>query len=222
MEFSREELARIIDHTLIKPTATKADVVKACWEAEKYGFGCVVVNPYYVSLAHRNLEASEVRVCSTIGFPFGTTLLEVKAEEARRVVELGAEELDMVMNLGAFKSKDYDAVKKDIEAVVDVKRLNPNIIIKVIIETSFLTDSEKTTASEIVKEAKADFVKTSTGFSGGGATVNDVELIRMTVGKEMGVKAAGGIRTAKDAFAMIKAGANRIGTSTAINLMEDV
>ena len=222
MEFSTKELARIIDHTLIKPTATKGDVVKACWEAEKYGFGCLVVNPYYVSLARHNLEASEVKVCSTIGFTFGATLPEVKAEEARKVVELGAEELDMVMNISAFKSREYDAVRKDIEEVVDVKRMNPKIIVKVIIETGFLTDGEKTGACKVVKEAGADFVKTSTGFFGGGATVNDVRLIRTAVGKEMGVKAAGGIRTLKDALAMIEAGANRIGTSTAINIIEEI
>jgi len=222
MRFSRQELAPMIDHTLIKPTATKDEVIKLCWEAKKYRFGCIVVNPFYVSLARYVLEASDVKVCSTVGFPIGATLPEVKAEEARKVVELGAEELDMVMNISALKSKDYDAVKRDIEAVVSIKHLNPNIIVKVIIETGFLTGREKSTACKMVKEAEADFVKTSTGLFGGGATVKDVKLMRQTVGKEMGVKASGGIRTLKDALAMIEAGANRIGTSTAVKIIEEM
>jgi len=222
MKFSRRELARIIDYTLIKPTATKDEIIKLCWEAKIYRFGCVVVNPCYVDLAHYVLEASGVKVCSTVGFPIGATLPEVKAEEARRVVELGAEELDMVINTSAFKSKDYDAVRRDIEAVVGVKHVNPHIVVKVIIETSLLTDKEKRTACKIVKEAEADFVKTSTGLFGGGATVKDVSLMRRAVGKEMGVKAAGGIRTLEQALAMIKAGANRIGTSTAVNIIEEM
>jgi len=222
MKFSPRELASVIDHTLIKPTATKDEVIKLCSEAKKYGFGCVVVNPFYVSLARYVLEASDVKVCSTVGFPIGATLPEVKAEEARKAIELGAEELDMVMNISAFKSKDYDAVKRDIEAVVGVKHLNPNVIVKVIIETGLLTDREKSTACTLVKEAKADFAKTSTGLFGGGATVKDVKLMRQAVGKERGVKASGGIRTLKDALAMIKAGANRIGTSTAVNIIEEI
>jgi len=219
---SRHELARMIDHTLIRSTATKDEIIKLCWEAKKYRFGCVVVNPYYVSLARCTLEASDVKVGSTVGFPIGATLPEVKAEEARKVVELGAEELDMVMNISALKSKDYDAVREDIEAVVDVKRVNVNIIVKVIIETSLLTDKEKAAACKLAKEAEADFVKTSTGLFGGGATVKDVRLLRRAVGKEVGVKASGGIRTLKDALAMIKAGANRIGTSTAVNVIEEI
>jgi len=211
----------MIDHTLIRPTATKDEVIQLCWEAKKYGFGCVVVNPFYVSLAHHVLEASDVKVCSTVGFPLGATLPKVKAEEARKVIKLGAEELDMVMNISAFKSKDYDAVREDIEAVVGAKHTNPNIIVKVIIETSLLTDKEKTTACKLAKEAKADFVKSSTGLFGGGATVKDVRLMRRAVGREMGVKASGGIRTLKDALAMIDAGANRIGTSTAVNIIEE-
>jgi len=215
-------LARLIDHTLIKPTATKDEVVKLCWEAKKYRFRCVVVNPFYVDLARYVLEASDVKVCSTVGFPIGATLPKIKAAEAQRVVELGAEELDMVMNISAFKSKDYKTVREDIEAVVGVKQTNPNIVLKVIIETGFLTDKEKSTACKLVKEAEADFVKTSTGLFGGGATVKDVRLMRKTVGKEMGVKAAGGIRTLKEALAMIEAGANRIGTSTAVNIIEEM
>lgn len=222
MTLSRRELAHMIDHTLIKPAATKNEAIELCREAKKYLFSCAVVNPYFVTLAHNELKTSNVKVCSTIGFPIGATLPEIKATEARKTVKLGAEELDMVMNISAFKSKDYDAVKKDIEAVVNVKRLNPNIIVKVIIETGFLTDKEKSVACRLVKEAGADFVKTSTGLFGGGATVEDIKLMRRAVGKEMGVKAAGGIRTLKDAYAMIEAGANRIGTSTAIKIIEEM
>lgn len=222
MQFSRRQLAKMIDHTLVKPTVTKDDVIKLCWEAEKYGFCCAVVNPTFVSLARHTLEATDVKVCSTVGFPFGVTLPEVKALEARKVVELGAEEVDMVMNVSALKSKDYDTVKRDIEAVVNVKRLHRGVIVKVIIETAWLTNEEKVTACELAKKAGADFVKTSTGLFGGKATVEDVRLMRQTVGKDMGVKAAAGIRTLKDALAMIEAGANRIGTSTAVAIIEEV
>ncbi len=222
MTLSRRELAHMIDHTLIKPAATKNEAIELCREAKKYLFSCAVVNPYFVTLAHNELQTSNVKVCSTIGFPIGATLPEIKATEARKTVKLGAEELDMVMNISAFKSKDYDVVKKDIEAVVNVKRLNSDIIVKVIIETGFLTDKEKSVACRLVKEAGADFVKTSTGLFGGEATVEDIKLMRRAVGKEMGVKAAGGIRTLKDAYAMIEAGANRIGTSTAIKIIEEM
>jgi len=222
LKISKDKLAILIDYTLIRPTTTKKEVTKLCWEAKKHGFGCVVVNPYFISLARQTLKDSRVKVCSTIGFPIGSTLPEVKTEEARRVVELGADELDMVMNISALKSKDYNAVKKDIEAVVAVKKRNPNVIVKVIIETGFLTDEEKTIACRLVKEAEADFVKTSTGVFGGGATVKDVKLMRKTVGKEIGVKASGGIRTLKDALVMFEAGANRIGTSTAVKIIKQM
>jgi len=222
MKLSRRELAKMIDHTLITPTATKDDVIKLCWEAQKYGLACVVVNPTYVSLARHMLEATDVKVCSTVGFPVGAGLPEVKAFEARKVVELGAEEIDMVMNTSALKSKDYEAVKKDVQAVLKVKKFNPNVIVKVIIETGMLTDEEKTTACKLAKKAEADFVKTSTGLLGGQATIKDVKLMRRAVGKNMGVKAAGGIRTLKQALAMIESGANRIGTSTAVNIIEEM
>jgi len=222
MKLSRRELAKMIDYTLIKPTASKDEVIKVCWEAEKHGFGCVVVNPAYVSLARHMLETTEVKVCSTVGFPIGAGLPGVKSFEAKRVVELGAEEIDMVMNTSKLKSKDYEAVKKDIKAVLKVKKSNPNVIVKVIIETGLLTDEEKTTACKLAKEAGADFVKTSTGLLGGEATVKDVKLMRKAVGKDMGVKAAGGIRTLKEALAMIKAGANRIGTSTGVAIIEEL
>jgi len=212
----------MIDHTLVKPTVTKDDVIKLCWEAEKYGFCCAVVNPTFVSLARHMLEATDVKVCSTVGFPFGVTLPEVKAFEARKIMEQGAEEIDTVMNVSALKSKDDDTVKKDIEAVVSVKRLQKEVVVKVIIETAWLSREEKTSACKLVKEAGADFVKTSTGFFGGKATVEDIRLMRQTVGKDMGVKAAAGIRTLKDALAMIEAGANRLGTSTAVQIIEEI
>jgi len=217
---SREQLAKIIDSTLVRATATKSDVEKLCKEAIKYGFGCVVVNPTYVKIASHLLERSNVKVCSTVGFPFGVALPEIKALEAVKAVEDGASELDMIVNLGALKSRDYELVKRDITAVVDVKRLSRDVIVKVIIETSQLTTEEKITACKLAKEAGADFVKTSTGLFGKGATVEDVKLMRQMVGSGMGVKASGGIRTYADAVAMIEAGANRIGTSTAAAIIE--
>ena len=220
MGISRRQLAKMIDHTLVKPTATREDIKKLCTEAEKHSFSCVCVNPMYVSLAAQLLKGTDVKVCSTVGFPFGVTLSEVKAFEALRAVENGAQEIDMVINLGALRSGDYEAVRKDIEMVVGVKRSCEDILVKVIIETGLLTDKEKVLACKIAKEAGADFVKTSTGLVG-GATVEDVRLMRETVGKDIGVKAAGGIRTLKDALAMIRAGANRIGTSTAVAIIEE-
>jgi deoxyribose-phosphate aldolase len=173
-----------------------------------------------VRLAASILRGTDVRVGSTVGFPFGVSLLDVKALEAARAVEDGACELDMVMNLSAFKSGDYELVKRDIEAVTALKRRFSGLIVKVIIETPLLTSEEKVMACKIVKEAGADFVKTSTGLFGGGATVEDVKLMRQVVGKGFGVKAAGGIRTYADAVAMIEAGANRIGTSTAVAVIQ--
>jgi deoxyribose-phosphate aldolase len=220
MEISKKQFAKMIDHTLIKPTATRNDVEKLCKEAEKYGFGCVCVNSMYVSLAKQLLGGTDVKVCSTVGFPFGATLPQVKAFEAEKAVERSAREIDMVINIGALKSGDYETVKKDIETVVNVKRSHRDLIFKVIIETGYLTTQEKIVACRLAKEAGADFVKTSTGLVG-GATVEDVKLMRKTVGKDMGVKAAGGIRTFKEALAMIEAGANRIGTSSGVAIIEE-
>lgn len=220
MAVSRKELARIIDSTNVKATATKGDIEKLCKEAVEYGFGCVCVNPVYVRLAATLSKDSNVKVCSTIGFPFGVTLSEIKALEAVKAVENGAQELDMVISLSALKSGDYEAVKRDVAAVVDVKRLSNEIVVKVIIETACLTNEEKVIACRLVKEAGADFVKTSTGFFGKGASVEDVRLMRQTVGSDFGVKASGGVRTYADALAMIEAGANRIGTSTAVIIIE--
>jgi deoxyribose-phosphate aldolase len=219
LQLSRKELATMIDSTNVKATATKSEIEKLCREAIKYGFKCAVVNSFYVKLAAKFLQGSNVKVCSTIGFPFGASTPEIKALEAVKAVEDGAEELDMVINLGALKSGDYEVVKQDISAVVDAKRLDKEITVKVIVETTQLTRDEKVVACKLVKEAGADFVKTSTGLFG-VATVEDVRLMRQTVGKNMGVKAAGGIRTYADAVAMIEAGANRIGTSTAVAIIE--
>jgi len=210
----------MIDSTNVKATATKSHVKQLCREAIQYSFGCAVVNPVYVKYAAKLLKGSKVKVCSTVGFPFGVSLPEIKALEAVKAVEDGAEELDMVINLSALKSGDYSAVKQDIAAVVDAKRLSKEIIVKVIIETAYLTRDEKIIACKLAKEAGADFVKTSTGLLGGTATVEDVKLMRQTVGKNMGVKAAGGIRTYADAVVMIEAGASRIGTSTATAIIK--
>ncbi len=219
VKISRKQLAKMIDHTLVKPTATKEAVTKLCREAKKYGFACVCVNSAYVSLAARLLRETDTKVCSTVGFPFGATMAEVKAFEAKRALENGASELDMVINVGALKSGDHEKVKEDIEAVVNAKRLHGGVIVKVIIETGYLTEEEKIKACKLAKEAGSDFVKTSTGLVG-GATVEDVRLMREIVGEDMGVKAAGGIRDFEQALAMIEAGADRIGTSTGVAIME--
>lgn len=220
MAVLKETLAKMMDSTNVKATATKSDIEELCKEAAEYGFGCVCVNLIYVKLAATLLKGSNVKVCSTIGFPFGVTFPKIKALEAVEAVENGADELDMVINLGALKSGDYEAVRQDIVAVVDVKRLSKEIVVKVIIETAYLTNEEKIITCKLVKEAGADFVKTSTGFLGKGATVEDVKLMRQIVGSDFGVKAAGGIRTYTDAVTMIEAGANRIGTSTAVSIIE--
>jgi deoxyribose-phosphate aldolase len=221
LSVSREQLAKMIDSTNVKATATRSEIEKLCREAVQYGFGCVCVNPVYVKLAASLLKSSNVRVSSTVGFPFGISLSETKAFEARKAFENGANELDMVVNLSALKSGDYEKVKQDIAAVVDVKHLSKEMIVKIIIETTWLTHEEKVIACKLADEAGADFVKTSTGFFGKGATVEDVRLMRQTVSERMGVKAAGGIRTYADALAMIKAGANRIGTSSAVAVVKE-
>jgi len=220
LKVSRKELAEMIDSTNVKATAAKNEIEKLCKEAIQFDFRCAVVNPVYVKYAAKLLKGSKVKVCSTVGFPFGVSLPEIKALEAVKAVEDGAEELDMVINLSALKSGDYSAVKQDIAAVVDAKRLSKRIIVKVIVETAYLTRDEKIIACKLAKEVGADFVKTSTGLLGGIATVEDVKLMRQTVGKNMGVKAAGGIRTYMDAVVMIEAGANRIGTSTAVAIIK--
>ena len=222
MDLSRKELARMIDSTNVRATATKSEIENLCKEAVRHGFACVCVNPVYVKLASTLMRNKNVKVCSTVGFPFGTSLLEIKALEAIKAVEDGAKELDMVINLSLLKSRDYSTTRRDVAAVVDARKLSKDIVVKVIIETDLLTDEEKPIACKLAKEAGADFVKTSTGFFGKGATVKDVRLMRKTVGESMGVKAAGGIRRYADALKMIQAGANRIGTSTAAAIVEEM
>jgi len=218
VDIRRKELARMIDYTLLDPSATRDQVERLCEEAKSYGVYAVCVNPTWVSLAVSTLRGTEVKVCSTVGFPLGASLTAVKAFEAETAVGLGAAEVDMVMNLGALKSQDLAFVREDIEQVVKACKKAP---VKVIIETGFLNDQEKVQACKLAQEAGAAFVKTSTGFGSGGATVTDVMLMRKTVGNRLGVKAAGGIRTFRDCVAMIEAGANRIGTSSAIQILKE-
>ncbi|MPW39715.1 deoxyribose-phosphate aldolase [Thermococcus sp. 101 C5] len=214
------DIAKYIDHTNLKPYATKEDIIKLCEEAKKYGFYAVCVNPYRVKLAKEQLEGTGIKVASVIGFPLGATPTEVKVFEAKKALEDGADELDMVINIGALKDKDYEYVKNDIAEVVKVAH-EKGAVVKVIIETCYLTDEEKEIACKLAMEAGADFVKTSTGFGTGGATVEDVRLMRRIVGDKLGVKAAGGIRTYEQAMAMIEAGANRIGTSSGVKIVEE-
>jgi deoxyribose-phosphate aldolase len=219
MEYNRKNVASIIDHTLLKADATEKDILKCCEEGEKYGFASVCIQPCYVKLAAEVLKGSKVRVATVIGFPLGANLTSVKAFEAARAVEDGADELDMVLNIGALKQGDADYVEKDIRAVVEAAS---GALVKVILETCYLTDEEKVLACKLCKNAGAHFVKTSTGFASAGAVVEDVALMRRTVGTEKGVKAAGGIRTLESLKAMVEAGANRIGTSSGIKILEEI
>jgi len=212
-------LANMIDHTLLKPDATQQEIAQLCFEARKHKFASVCVNPTWVSLCAQLLQASQVKVCTVIGFPLGATSSETKAFETETAIRQGATEIDMVINIGALKARDLELVAKDIRGVVNAAH-SRGIIVKVILETALLTDEEKTIASLLSKEAGADFVKTSTGFAGGGATVHDVELMRKAVGPEMGVKASGGVRTFEDAESMIKAGATRIGASAGVKIIQ--
>jgi deoxyribose-phosphate aldolase len=212
-------LAKMIDHTLLKPDATPDQAAQLCFEARKYGFASVCINPAWVKLCAQLLEGSPVKVCTVIGFPLGATAPEVKAFECRNAVEQGAAEIDMVINIGALKARDLELVAKDIRGVVSAAHAG-GAIVKVIIEAALLTDEEKTIACLLSKEAGADFVKTSTGFASGGATVHDVSLMRRVVGPEMGVKAAGGVRTYADAESMIKAGATRVGASAGVKIIQ--
>jgi deoxyribose-phosphate aldolase len=212
------ELARYIDHTLLKPDATADDVDRLCAEAVQHGFASVCINPVWVPRAAANLRGSGVPVASVIGFPFGATLPEIKAHEARSVIRAGAREIDMVISIGALKSGMHDAVRADIAAVSDACH-ESGALNKVIIETALLTDREKVIACQLAKEAKADFVKTSTGYASGGATVFDVALMREAVGPRIGVKASGGIRTKSDVEEMIAAGATRIGASAGVKIV---
>ncbi len=216
-ELTAKELARFIDHTLLKPEATPSQIKKLCEEAKKYSFASVCVNPTNVAQAAKLLDGSVVKVCTVIGFPLGANTSFVKAAETRDAVANGATEIDMVINVGALKAKKYDQVESDIRAVVEAAGGN---LVKVIIETCLLTDDEKVKACELSKKAGADFVKTSTGFNKSGATPEDIALMRKTVGAKMGVKASGGVRDTEAALAMIKNGATRIGASASIAIIE--
>lgn len=218
---ARASLAGMIDHTLLKPDATPDQIAQLCYEARKYGFATVCINPTHVPLAAQLLRGSAVGVCTVVGFPLGATPPEVKAYEAQVALDQGATEIDMVINIGALKARDYEMVARDIRAVVRVCHARtPPALVKVIIEAVLLTDQEKIAGCLLSKESSADYVKTSTGFAAGGATVADVELMRRTVGPRMGVKAAGGVRTRDEAEAMVAAGATRIGASAGVKIVQ--
>lgn len=207
-------IANMIDHTILKAVATNEDVKKLCNEAKEYNFFSVCINPANIEFAKKELEGSSVKVCTVIGFPLGANTSEVKAFETKDAIKKGADEVDMVINIGALKDKDYDYVLNDIKAVVDAA--NKEALVKVIIETCYLTDDEKKIACELSVKAGADFVKTSTGFGTGGSTPEDIKLMREVVGPNIGVKASGGVRNQEDAKAVIKAGCSRIGASASV------
>lgn len=213
-----QNIAELIDHTLLKQDATKKQIEKLCEEANQYKFASVCVNPTWVNLSANLLQDSSVKVCTVIGFPLGASTSAVKAFETTNAIENGADEIDMVINVGALKDQDYNLVQKDIEAVVEAAK--GKAIVKVILETCLLTNEEIVKASELSKLAGADFVKTSTGFSTGGATVEAVKLMRETVGADLGVKASGGVRSLEDLQAMVEAGATRIGASSGVEIMQ--
>ena len=212
-----QNINQLIDHTILKPEASIDDIRRLCIEAKEYNFYSVCVNSAYVNVAYNFLLHSDVKVCSVVGFPLGAMIKEAKAYEAKFAVDSGAEEIDMVINIGLLKSGKIDLFERDIKKVREACKAS---VLKVIIETCLLDDKEKILACQIAKEYGADFVKTSTGFSTGGATEHDIELMRKTVGDKMGVKASGGIKTYEDAIRMINAGANRLGTSSGIAIMK--
>jgi deoxyribose-phosphate aldolase len=214
-------VAKYIDHTLLKPDATSAQIRALCAEARTYQFASVCVNATWVPLCAELLAESGVKVCAVCGFPLGATLPAVKAVEAREMIGLGAAEVDMVINIGKLKDGDYRLVHEDIAGVADECR-EAGALLKVIIETSMLSDEEKISACVIAKEAGADFVKTSTGFGGGGATPADIALMRRVVGPKLGVKASGGVRTGAEALAVIAAGATRIGASAGVRIVQEI
>lgn len=213
-----QNIAALIDHTLLKQDATKEQIEKLCEEAKTYTFASVCVNPTWVNLSAKLLQDSPVKVCTVIGFPLGASTSAVKAFETTDAIANGADEIDMVINVGALKGQDHELVQKDIEAVVNAAK--GKAIVKVILETCLLTKEEIKVASELSKAGGADFVKTSTGFSTGGATVEDVKLMRETVGPDLGVKASGGVRSLEDVQAMVEVGATRIGASSGVAIMQ--
>ncbi len=223
MNLTKQEMAKLIDHTILKANATEEEITQLCREAAEYGFASVCINPYHVPLAHKLLADSGVPVCTVIGFPLGASATAVKAYETTEAVKAGAKEVDMVINIGLLIKGQNELVQKDIQAVVDAAAaVDKSAIVKVIIETSYLTDEQKVTACKLAKEAGAHFVKTSTGFSASGATVEDIRLMRQTVGPDIGVKASGGIRNTQQALAMVEAGASRIGASAGIAIIAEL
>lgn len=215
------EIARLIDHTLLKPEATESDIATLCQEARQYCFASVCVNPHWASFAAARLTGTPVRVCTVIGFPLGANSTDTKLFEADLALKQGAMELDMVINIGALKGGQHGLVFEEIAKLSELAHAN-SALLKVIIETALLSDGEKVQACELARQAKADFVKTSTGFSRGGATVADVQLMRRTVGNEMGVKASGGVRTLEAVREMVAAGATRLGTSSGVAIMREL
>jgi deoxyribose-phosphate aldolase len=213
------DIAALIDHTLLKPEGSRDDITKLCREAARFGFASVCINPCYVGLAAELLHGTPVKVCTVVGFPLGATLPQVKVYETEEAIKLGAQEIDMVQNVGALKSGEDDVVERDIAGVVAAAHRG-GAICKVILETALLTTEEKVRASLAAKRAGADFVKTSTGFGPAGATAEDVALMRAVVGEEMGVKAAGGVRSLDDVLKMVHAGATRIGASASVKILE--
>lgn len=211
-------IAKMIDHTLLKANTTKAQIVQLCEEAKEYGFASVCVNPTWVATAAELLKGTDVKVCTVIGFPLGANTPETKAFETKDAIEKGATEVDMVINIGALKDGDDELVERDIRAVVEAAK--GKALVKVIIETCLLSEEEKVRACRLAVQAGADYVKTSTGFSTGGATVEDIALMRKTVGPNIGVKASGGVRDLQGAEAMIEAGATRIGTSSGVAIVQ--
>ena len=224
MAIKPKDMAKMIDHTYLKPTGRVEDIKKLCEEAREYEFASVCIHPIFVPFAAKQLKESSVKITTVIGFPLGANTTETKAFETRNAIKNGAQEMDMVMNLSAFKSRAYDLVRSDIKSVVDSTNtagVTSDIIVKVIIETCYLDDDEIVKACELARDAGADFVKTSTGFGTGNATTEDVSLMRKTVGRDLGVKASGGIRNFSDALDMLDAGANRIGTSSGVEIVTD-
>lgn len=220
MNLTKEQFAKTIDHTLLKPEAIETDIAKICKEAREYKFKSVVVNPCYIELAKSFLVGSTVRIGTVIGFPLGATTPETKAFEAHDAILRGADEIDMVINIGALKSGNLELIQDEIEGVVNAS-LKKRVIVKVILETCYLDEEQKRIACRISEKAGANFVKTSTGFGSSGATVEDVKLLRSCVIKRVGVKASGGIRTANAALKMLKNGATRIGTSAGVKIMKE-
>lgn len=216
---TRKNLAKMIDHTILKADTKKADVLRLCSEAKEYGFGAVCVNTYFTELVSNELKGTDIKTCVVVGFPLGACITHAKVTETKKAIKQGANEIDMVINISALKDNDLEYFENDIHAMV--KTVKGNASLKVIIETCYLTKEEKITACELSKKAGADYVKTSTGFGSAGATVEDIALMRKIIGNEMGIKASGGIRSLDDALAMIEAGATRIGASSGIKIIKE-